>query len=316
MKKTSAILLVLSLLLTLCAGARAADEPENLLDTLCAPSCAVETDTGALLVTDVYNKCVWLIEEGHATRYAGRESVTDRYGQAVGGYDDGEAAESLFREPWAIAPFLGGWAVSDTQNNALRLITADGVQTINGRASDPLIESAEMGVVYDRPTGLTADEAGNLYVSNTDGGTIYRIDPEGEVDVVAGDLNEPMGLFWHEGELYVAEAGAHRIVKLSQGTLRLVAGSGEEGFVDGPAGEARFSWPSAVAVDDQGCVYVADTANGAVRRIQNAEVDTLLSPAEGELEAFPVSPRALLLYGEALLVCDPYARMLVPVKID
>lgn len=54
-----------------------------------------------------------------------------------------------------------------------------------------------------------------------------------------------------------------------------LAGSGVEGFVDGPALTARFGEPSGVAVDGQGTVYVADRTNSAIRMIADGQVSTL-----------------------------------------
>ena len=311
MKRMIPILLALILCQALCTKSLSEEAPEYLLDVLWAPSCAIETDTGALLVTDVLNKCIWLVESGHAGRFAGGESEVDRYEKPMGGFSDGDLASSLFMEPWAIAPFLDGWAVSDTGNSVLRMVTLKEVRTINGHTSDPTIRVSDTGVVYDRPTGLAADEGGNLYVSNTETGRIYQIHPDGSVIVFFDQLKEPTGLCWQGGALYVAETGAHRIVKIEGGKLQAVAGSGEEGFIDGPAEEARFSWPCGVFADKEGAVYVADTANSSVRRIQNGKVDTLLQRGSGTDESFPFSPRSLLILNDGeLLICDPYARMI------
>ena len=317
MKKNLFILLTLLLTITFIIPAQAEYLAVNLLDTLCAPSCAIETDSGALVVTDVFNKRVWTVEDSQTTLLAGAESVLDRYEEPMGGYSDTTPAESLFAEPWAIAPFLDGYAVSDTGNNVLRLITRNRVQTLNGHTSNPLIRIAQTGVIYDRPTGLTADEEGNLYVSNTESGRIYRLSPNGEVIIYFDQLTEPMGLCWQDGTLYVAETGAHRIVRIIDDELQVVAGSGQEGFVDGPAAEARFSWPNGVTVDADGTVYVADTANSAIRRVRNGEVETVLQRTDRSTDTFPFSPRSLLLTREGeLLVCDPYARMLCSVPTD
>lgn len=71
-----------------------------------------------------------------------------------------------------------------------------------------------------------------------------------------------------KGNLYVADAGENnRIRKItSDGMVTTLAG-GEEGFQDGQGASARFNTPSALALDAQGNLYVADTGNNAVRRI-------------------------------------------------
>ncbi|MGD0004016.1 MAG: hypothetical protein ABSE06_07290 [Anaerolineaceae bacterium] len=49
--------------------------------------------------------------------------------------------------------------------------------------------------------------------------------------------------------------------------MTFVAGSGEAGDVNSPAGEAQFSQPQVLAVDSKGIVYVVDTGNNAIRKI-------------------------------------------------
>ncbi len=63
------------------------------------------------------------------------------------------------------------------------------------------------------------------------------------------------------------------------GTVTILAGDGEAGFLDGPAEEAQFSNPSHVAVDADGNVYVLDSGNEAIRRVDpDGNVTTVLHP--------------------------------------
>jgi sugar lactone lactonase YvrE len=70
------------------------------------------------------------------------------------------------------------------------------------------------------------------------------------------------------GDVYVADAGINpRIRRISpDGNVVTIAGSGA-GFADGAGGDAQFSTPSALAIDQAGAIYVADTGNNAVRRV-------------------------------------------------
>ena len=103
--------------------------------------------------------------------------------------------------------------------------------------------------------------------------------------------------------------------KLDNGLLTTVAGSGEEGFVDGAAAEACFSSPMGLAVDAQGRVYVADTVNGAVRRISDGQVDTLVMSKPDSPQRWPVSPIGLQVLGSSLYVCDNFTGKLMCVNI-
>jgi len=87
------------------------------------------------------------------------------------------------------------------------------------------------------------------------------------------------------GNIYVADAGAQRIKEVARnGTVRTIAGGGatsfgglwvDGGYADGPAAAARFSVPLGIAVDGTGAVYVADSANHAIRKIKDGVVSTV-----------------------------------------
>jgi len=274
---------------------------------MCAPSGIAQDRDGSLLVTDTYNKQVWRVQRRSSENFAGGETVLDLYGQPVGGYNDAGLEGSFFKEPWAIAPFLDGWAVSDTENNAVRLIRPDGVQTLNG-ATNEALKVTDVGVAFDHPTGLAADAEGNLYVSDTFNGAVRRITPEGGVSTVAQGLSEPTGLCWHNGVLYIAETGANRIVKLQNGRIVRVAGNGEAALTDGAAESACFDAPQGVAVDGDGGIYVADTGNGAVRKIAGGAVTTLTARDPKQADSGLTSPAGLLVQDDQLYICDTFAR--------
>lgn len=283
----------------------------SAMDIMCAPAGATLMPDGSLLVTDTYNKVIWRVADGVSAVYAGSSTVEDHCGQPLGGYNDAVLEESYFKRPWAIVPFLDGWAVSDTGNGAIRLISGGITQTVNGQTEEKLTVS-DLGVTFDAPTGLACDGEGNLYVADTLQNAIRKITPTGEVTTFAKDLDGPMGLFWAEDSLYAAETEANRIVKITAGKVEVLAGSGRSGFADGPAAQAAFSAPQALAVDEDGTVYVADTANGAVRRIRDGQVTTLLHRDVTDLDSFaPVSPTGLLIRENILYICDNFSRKLL-----
>lgn len=264
-----------------------------------------------LILSDLYNRRVWKLRGGALELLAGGDTAPDVNGQPVGGYHDGPVEQSSFKLPWAVAPFLDGWAVSDAENNAVRYIADGEVQTLNCSAREPGLPTEHGRVSFAYPAGLAAGEDGSLYISDTHRGAIRRVTPDGGITTLASGLSDPMGLCWSGGALYVAETGANRIVKIENGRVSAVAGSGQEGAEDGPAAEASFAFPQGVAVDGDGTVYVADTGNGAVRRVRDGEVTTLIS-REGRWEQerilAPASPTGLLIAGKTLYVCDSFNR--------
>ena len=279
----------------------------SAIDVMCAPSGIALDKNGLLLVTDVFSKQLWRVENRAGTAYAGGATVPDLYGQPLGGYNDASLSSSTFKEPWAIAPFLDGWAVSDTANNAVRLVRTSGIQTLNAATKEKLTVT-NLGVAFNRPTGLAADADGNLYVSDTGSGTVRRVSPQGGVTTVAKNLSDPMGLCWKNGALYIAETGRNRIVKLEKGTVSVVAGSGTADLTDGAAKTAAFSAPQGVTAGDDGSVYVADTGNSAIRKIKGGSVTTLVVQDPQQLSGGMISPTGLLLQGNSLYICDPFTR--------
>ena len=273
----------------------------SAMNILCQPCGLSAMDGGALLVTDLYNKVVWQVKNGASAVYAGGSTVEDLFGQPIGGYNDAVLKDSYFKSPWAISPFLDGWAVSDADNGVVRLIRPKNTETVNGHTKENLTLT-KLGVAFRRPTGLATDSDGNLYVSDTLADAVRRITPEGEVTTVASGLREPMGLYWTNGVLYIAETGANRIVKLQNTRVTAVAGSGIDDLADGPAERAAFSGPQGVTVGPDGTIYVSDTNNSAIRQIKNSQVTTLAARDAVDPNAFyPVSPTNLMVQGRTLL---------------
>ncbi len=145
---------------------------------------------------------------------------------------------------------------------------------------------------FGEPFGVAVDKSGNVYLTDAgESNRIRKLTPEGEVLTLAGGhegyadgrgaeaaFNTPSSLAVDsDGNLYVADTGNNRVRRVTpEGIVTTLAGSGEAGFLDGPAAEARFDAPVGVAVDKDGNVYVADTYNDRVRLVtKDGQVRTL-----------------------------------------
>ena len=151
---------------------------------------------------------------------------------------------------------------------------------------------AATDATLDAPRTLAVDREGNVYVADTDNNVIRRIDPSGAITTIAGN-GEPgwsgdggpateARITWPHsvavddaGNVYVADSRNHRIRRVDPtGVITTVAGTGRGGFSGdpGPATEAFLDNPKGVAVDSAGRLYIADTGNNRVRRVDPSGV--------------------------------------------
>ncbi len=291
----------------------------GLPDTM-YPNAVIKLDDGSYVVADNFSKKILTLKNGETTVLAGADTVEDIYETPAGGYSDDVCEKAMFAEPWGLTPFIGGVAVSDAANGAVRLIKDGTVQTINGS-----LDGTGAMLMYKRPTGITVDDAGNLYICDTLDDKIYGITPEGVASVVFKNLGNPTALVYKSGALYVAETGANRISMITptgdsllsgNAKKEVIAGTGEAGFEDGSVEEATFSSPQGLAIGDDGAIYVADTLNGAIRKISNDQVETILQADFDELDTYPVSPAGLLIEDHTMFICDNYAGNIYSISLE
>ena len=308
-KRIIPLLLALGLLLSVSAAAVGSDEflQGNFSGITAGPG-------GTLLVTDVFNKIVWQVSgDGTPASYAGAIPVEDLSGEPEGVYHDGPADTAFFMLPWAISPFLDGYAVSDADAHVVRYTDGTVVQTLVGSGTAGNRTGSDRTSAFEMPTGLATGDDGTLYVADTGSGVIRTISTTGQVSEYLTGLVSPTGLCWHNGALYIAETGLNRICKAENGRLEVIAGSGTPaedpgeyygGYTDGPVDKALFDHPQGVAVGSDGAIYVADTNNQAVRVIRDGRVETLAVCQDGV--GLPYTPRTPLYLNGTLYVTDLY----------
>lgn len=288
----------------------------NFMDVFCAPADLTETADGAFLVTDTYNKVVWSVKNGSCEIYAGAESVQDPYGEPLGGYYDGIKEDGFFQKPWAITPFLEGYAVSDPDNHVVRYLSQKEILTAVGTGKAGYGDGIGIRAAFNYPTGLATDREGNLYIADTGNGCIRMVTVKGRVSTWLAGLQDPTGLCYRDGALYIAETGRNRIVKAENGQITSVYGTETAGRQDGALDQAQFNMPQGVEVDADGCIFVADSGNNAVRRIKNGTVTTLISRNEKNPDQYPMKPVGMLVKDHTLYVCDNFAQKLFTISVD
>jgi sugar lactone lactonase YvrE len=157
---------------------------------------------------------------------------------------------------------------------------------------------------FDRLGGAIFDAAGNLYVSDVGGNRLRKIAPDGTISTFAGTGQPgysgdggpalqatlfgagPLALD-PKGDLYVI-TGDSRVRKITADrTIHLVAGTGTGVGLDraqgdgGPAVNATLNEPGGVAFDSQGNIYIADTSNARLRKIDTSGIiTTIVGPGQ------------------------------------
>jgi len=185
----------------------------------------------------------------------------------------------------------GNLYFAETGNHVIRKVDTNGnLTTIAGNGTQGF--SGDSGpatsATLDSPQGLALDAANNLYIADTHNHRIRRLDlTTGSITTIAGStpgfsgdgapalsaqLNLPTALTIDaSGNLYLADTGNHRIRKItsSTGLISTIAGTGTQGYSgDGaPALSAAIDSPTGIAIDLPGNLYLADTHNHRIRRI-------------------------------------------------
>jgi sugar lactone lactonase YvrE len=279
--------------ITTIAGSRLAfsgdNGPADAAD-LNGPSSAAVDSRGNIYITDELNQRVRRVDAaGTITTIAGT-GVTGSSG------DGGPAVAAQLTDPLGVAVDAGGTIyVADAGANKVRTIDASG--RIVTKAGDGSTGFAGDGgpstsARLNAPGGIVADAAGNIYIADTGNNRVRKINAAGVISTVAGSgtagfsgdggpaalaqLNGPLGLAVDvAGSLYIADEANSRIRKVdTAGVITTVAGTGVATFAGdgGLATQAGLNFPKAVAIDTAGNLFISDTRDLRVRRVNSGGI--------------------------------------------
>jgi trimeric autotransporter adhesin len=248
------------------------DYPPNLA-ALREPQDVAVDSKGVVYIADTNNGCVRKVTANLITAFAGT---------CVPGFDgDGkEAYKALLRNPTGVTVDSNGNVyIADFADARIRKVDSKGnISTLAGSGSPGYAEGTGDKAVFAGPRGISIDSSGNLLVTDPVNYRIRQVSSAGAVTSVSGngqpavgDLNAPAGVVADAaGNVYVAEFGGHRVRRISRtGAVATFAGNGTAGFGGdgGAAGSAQLSYPTGLAIDKAGNLYIADTGNNRVRRV-------------------------------------------------
>lgn len=262
------------------------------------PSGVVMDTNGDAIVADSENHRI--------RRITAAGEVTTFAGTGVAGFANGNGGTAQFEHPAGIAIDSGGnFYVADKSNHRIRRITPAGeVSTFAGSGVAGFADGAAATAKFLYPAGVAVDADDNVYVADSGNHRIRKITAtSGTVTTLAGSgtagfgdgaaagaqFSSPQALaVGATGLVVLADTGNQRIRVIDSGNVYTLAGSGAEGFLDGPGTSAQFASPTGIAIDGDGVAYVADGGNHRIRRIAtDGQVSTFAGSGIAGLEDSP-----------------------------
>jgi uncharacterized protein (TIGR03437 family) len=219
----------------------------------------------------------------------------DGYVHSVG--DGGLATMAQLYQPSALTlDSAGNLFIADTGTERIRQVRLDGtIATAAGTgvaALGPADGGPAVNSALKSPMGVAVDAAGSVVVADTYNHRVVQITPARTLGTVVGtgiaglspeatppllaQLRGPCGVCMDRaGSLYIVDTSNHRVLSLLPGGLVYTAAGNGAGGYAGDSGQARFALlnaPSACATDSAGNLFIADTANHAIRKVDRAGV--------------------------------------------
>jgi uncharacterized repeat protein (TIGR03803 family) len=212
-------------------------------------------------------------------------------GNGIGNYccDGGVATNAELNYPFGVAvDATGNLFIADTSNNRIRKVGINGIisTVAGGGGYQPGDGGAATNAELNYPFGVAVDATGNLFIADEGNNRIRKVGTNGIITTVAGngtngytgdggaatsaELAGPSGVVVDAtGNLFIAD-GFSRVRKVgTNGIITTVAGNGTNGYSGdgGAATNAELFWPSGVAVDATGNLFIADTYNQRIRKV-------------------------------------------------
>jgi sugar lactone lactonase YvrE len=228
---------------------------------------------------------VVIVDEGNSRirRGSGSQLMTTLAGGFIG--DGGSGKMATLNAPFELAfDHAGNLLIADTFDNRIRRVSQkDIISTVagtglTGNSGDggPAI-AADLNV----PFGVTGDNNGNIYIADTSNSAIRRVDAGGTITTFVNGFTFPLGLTTDSaGNVYEADLNCVVWKFTPDGSGTIVAGElGQCGFgIDGGlAIRSELDQPEGVAMDSQGNLYIADSANNRVQVVNTAGVVNTLA---------------------------------------
>lgn len=256
---------------------------EATREALAAPESLAFDENGDLFISEFEgHKVVEVKPDGTLVVIAGD-------GTAGFAGDGGAASKAELNAPCGlVATPDGRLLVADHHNNRIRVVDAAGsIATVRGSTEAKLSD----------PIGIALDDDGTILIADEQNARVVRLDRDGHVHAVAGGaratrklgtaspatstrLSHPSYVLRDaDGRVVFTDFLANRILRIdANGAITTVAGDGTSGFSGdgGAAVKAQLAFPTGLAMDSEGNLFVSDADNNRVRRISsNGKITTV-----------------------------------------
>ena len=214
--------------------------------------------------------------------------------QAASG-DNGSATQAGIYPRGIAADDAGNFFIADWSNHRIRKIDKSGIITTiagvgtGGYSGD---NGPAASAALNKPTGIALDKSGNIYIADSENHRIRKIDKSGIITTIAGigtggysgdgwyateaELLLPQAIAVdNAGSIYIAAQYNHTVRQITpDGMINTIIGTSFMGYSGdgGLAIDATLSSPSGLAVDNQGNLYIADTGNNRIRKMNSSGI--------------------------------------------
>lgn len=251
--------------------------------------------------------------------------VTTIAGRGIPDVGDGSAArDAVLARPQSVAVAPDGTLyIADTDNHRIRRVASGLISTVAGTGSaetqDPGDGGRATAATVRFPKGVAVAPDGSVYIADSNHYVVRRVAPDGTITTVLGRsfnydtrpliegvravdsiIGYPRAVAaGADGSFYVALSTTNQVVRVDpRGIVHIVTGTGEPGFGGdlGPAAQARVNAPEGVALDEaQGLLYIADTGNARLRRVDLAR-GTISTVEAGGALSVATDPNGIVYY--------------------
>jgi hypothetical protein len=265
------------------------------------PKAAAFDSLGNIIVLDTYNYRIRKISPTGL--------VSTLSGSGVKGLSDGISSNAQFTLLTSL------WIDNQdnifvTDNYRVRKITPNGnVSTIAGGLIKGNLNGNGTNALFKSMRGITGDNTGNIYVSDTDNNSIRRIDNNNNVTTFLSGIS-PTGIVYFQGMIYVADYLSNQIKSVTKSgmTVNIYAGSGVGEFRDGFDSRGYHSAalyaPEGLTIDNKRNIYIADKNSMKFRKTDLANYNISpelpdglnLNPTTGVISGTPIQKTPVKVY--------------------